>query len=71
MTPTEPKCDLCNAIWKRQKRTVFQSYLLIQRVEKHYRLHRLSQAHFISQDRICALSPGEPQPVQAFQLVGM
>lgn len=47
------------------------SHLFIQRVQEHSCLHSLSQTHFISQDRICALGPREAQPVQSFQLVGM
>lgn len=40
-----------------------QPHLFIQRIEEDYCLHGLPEAHFISQDGVCALSPGEPQPV--------
>lgn len=49
--------------------SIFHRYLFIERVEKHYCLYCLSETHLISQDGICSLSPGEPQPVQTLQLV--
>ena len=47
------------------------THLFIQRVEEDSGLDRLSQTHFIGQDSVGALSPGEAQPVEALQLVGM
>lgn len=52
--------------------TVCQSakaHLFVERVKEHDCLHRLPEAHLIGQDGVGALSPGEPQPVQALQLV--
>lgn len=53
----------------RRRRTFLHPHLLVERVEEHYRLHRLPEAHLVGQDGVSALSPGEPQPVQALQLV--
>lgn len=46
-----------------------KAHLFIERVKEHDCLHRLPEAHLISQDSVGALSPGEPQPVQTLQLV--
>lgn len=51
------------------KKFSFCTYLFVKWVEKDYRLHSLSQAHFIGEDGVCALSPRKPQPVQTLQLV--
>lgn len=45
------------------------AHLFIERVKEHDCLHRLPEAHLVSQDGVGALSPGEPQPVQTLQLV--
>lgn len=47
------------------------THLFIQRVQEDGRLHRLSQTHLVGQDGVGALSPGEAQPVEPLQLVGM
>lgn len=47
------------------------AHLLVEGVEEDGRLDRLSQAHLVGQDGVCALSPGEPQPVKTLQLVGV
>lgn len=47
------------------------THLFIQRVQEDGRLHRLSQTHLVGQDGVGALSPGEAQPVETLQLVGM
>lgn len=47
------------------------THLFIQRVQEDGRLHRLSQTHLVCQDGVGALSPGEAQPVEPLQLVGM
>lgn len=47
------------------------THLLIERVEEDGSLDRLSQTHLVSQDGVGALSPGEPQPVESLQLVGV
>ena len=44
-------------------------YLFVQGVEEDGGLDGLSQAHLVGQDGVCALSPGEPEPVQTLQLV--
>lgn len=47
------------------------THLLVEGVQEYNSLHGLPQPHFISKDCVSALGPGEPQPVQPFQLVGM
>lgn len=47
------------------------THLFIQRVEEDGGLDRLSQTHLVGQDGVGALSPGEPQPVEPLQLVGV
>lgn len=47
------------------------THLFIQRVEEDGGLDRLSQTHLVSQDGVRALSPGESQPVESLQLVGV
>ncbi len=47
------------------------THLLIQRVEEDGGLHRLSQTHLVGEDGVGALSPGEAQPVESLQLVGV
>lgn len=46
-----------------------KKYLFEQRIEEDYGLNGFAQAHLICQDGIGALSPGEPEPVEALQLV--
>lgn len=45
--------------------------LFVERVEEDGGLDCLSQTHLVSQDGVGALSPGEPQPVESLQLVGV
>lgn len=47
------------------------THLLIERVEEDGRLDRLTQTHLVGQDGVGALSPGEAQPVEPLQLVGV
>lgn len=47
------------------------SHLLVEWVEKDDCLNCLAQTHLIGQDGVGGLSPGEPQPVQSLQLVGV
>jgi len=44
-------------------------YLFEERVEEDDGLDGLAEAHLVGQDGVCALSPGEPEPVQTLQLV--
>ena len=46
-------------------------YLFVEGVEEDGGLDRLAQAHLVGQDGVGALGPGEPQPVQPLQLVGV
>lgn len=52
-------------------RYLTDTHLFIERVEEDGGLHRLSQTHLVGQDGVGALSPGEPQPVETLQLVGV
>lgn len=54
-----------------QRNSGSTSYLFVERIEKDRCLHRLPQAHLISQDGVSALRPGEAQPVQALHLIGV
>jgi len=54
-----------------KKNKLYFNHLFPQFVEENYCLNGLSQAHFISQYRICTLRPGKPHPVQSFQLIWM
>ena len=45
--------------------------LFVQGVQEDGGLHCLSQAHLVGQDGVRGLRPGEPQPVQPLQLVGV
>lgn len=47
------------------------THLFVERVEEDGGLDRLSQTHLVGQDGVGALSPGEPQPVEPLQLVGV
>ena len=44
-------------------------YLFEEWVKEDDGLDGLAEAHLISQDGVCALSPGKPKPVQTLQLV--
>lgn len=53
------------------KQYLTATHLFIERVKEDGSLDRLSQTHLVGQDGVGALSPGEPQPVETLQLVGM
>lgn len=64
-------------VWPQRERNTHthlyrqHTHLFIQRVEEDGGLDRLSQTHLVGQDGVGALSPGEPQPVEPLQLVGV
>lgn len=64
--------DLQQTDWTHlYKQYLTATHLFIERVKEDGSLDRLSQTHLVGQDGVGALSPGEPQPVETLQLVGM
>lgn len=72
--------SVCVCVWPLSERNtqlynvtqyLTATHLFIERVQEDGRLNRLSQTHLVGQDGVGALSPGEPEPVETLQLVGV
>ena len=46
-------------------------YLIVENGQKGNSLYGLAESHLVGQDGVGALTPGETQPVEAFQLIGV